>query len=104
MDALEIMAKMFELLKLYSRKAELATDIAELRVSGLVRDRGRDLSLHMRDEHQRFYDDSYFMEAWTEDQEKKERLRNEYSEVCTQIKPLAAMLQELLPEAAFPVG
>jgi hypothetical protein len=97
MDAVETMSKLFELIKLYSRKAELATEMAELRMSGLIRERGQDLSHHKRDRHGEYYDNSFFMEMWQADQDKKEELRNEYSEVCEQIKLLEAMLVDLEP-------
>jgi hypothetical protein len=97
MDTQEMLAKLFELQKLNSGKAELVLQLAELYARKLDRDRGRDLNLHRRDEHQRHYDDSIYMEFWREDETKGSELHAEYNEVCEQIKTLEAILETELP-------
>ncbi len=97
METLEVLGKMLELQKLVSRKTELALAIAERYALDRSGDRARDLSLHMRDSHSGHFNIEYDLKCQREYREEMQGLREQYHEVCEQVKLLEAMLEAEIP-------
>lgn len=93
MELQQVLNWLFELQQLTSRKAELVLEIAQKYSLDRSSDRSRDLSLHVRDRHQGYFDIESDLKWRREGEEEMEKLRAQYREVCEKIKMLQAKLE-----------